>query len=80
MALALHALLGHPGVELTTFLALPSGRNVAREHRLCHQLLLVVVMMMAANGHTGTSRRIGRLTEERGREGERERERERERE
>ena len=82
MALALHALLGHLGVELTAFLALASRGKVTREHGLGHKLLLllVVVVVMVANGDTGTSRDIRGLREEGEREGEGERGRERERE
>ena len=81
MALALHALLGHLGVELTALLALASRGKVTREHGLGHKLLLLlVVVVMVANGDTGTSRDIRGLREEGEREGEGERGRERERE
>lgn len=52
VTLALHTLLGHLRVELATLLTLASGGQVTREHCLCHQLLLLV---MVANGYTGTS-------------------------
>ena len=81
VAFALHALLGHLGVELTALLALASRGKVTREHGLGHKLLLLLLMVvMVANGDTGTSRGIRGLREEGEREGEGERGRERERE
>ena len=77
VALALQTLLGHLSVELATLLALASGGHVTREYRLCHQLLLLV---MVTNGYTGTSRHIRGLRRERERGGERGSERQREEE
>ena len=52
MALTLHALLSHLGIELATLLTLARRSKVTREYGLGHQLRLL--LLVVANGYART--------------------------